>query len=144
MRQINKIVVHCSATPPDMDIGVSEIDVWHRAPPNNWDSIGYHYVIRRDGTVETGRPDYKVGAHAAGHNQDSIGVCLIGGVNEDNKPDANYTMVQYGSLFALLKSLASRFEGAEILGHRDLPGVRKACPSFDAKEFIKHAELVYG
>jgi hypothetical protein len=79
MRDIDQLVVHCAATRPDQDIGVAEIDAEHRA--QGWDCIGYHYVIRRSGILEKGRPDSQVGAHVKGHNAFSLGICLVGGVD---------------------------------------------------------------
>ncbi len=82
MREINEIIVHCSATPESMDIGVKEIRDWH-VNDNKWDDIGYHFVIRRDGTIECGRSIDKAGAHCKGHNAHSIGMCLVGGEDAD-------------------------------------------------------------
>lgn len=132
MRPIDTIIVHCSATPPSMsDVGAEEIDRWHKE--RGWDGIGYHVVIRRDGKREDGRPLEKPGAHARGHNANSIGVCLIGGVDEDGKPDANFTNVQYQMLYAELIRLTNLFPGAKVIGHRDVSD--KACPSFDVQAF---------
>lgn len=136
MRDINKLVIHCSATKGSMTkVDAKEIDRWHRM--RGFLSIGYHYVIKRDGTVETGRPLETVGAHAAGHNTDSIGICLIGGVAEDGKtPEDNFTDKQWAALKGLLTDLLAQFPGAEVLGHKDLPRVAKACPSFDVRKWV--------
>lgn len=142
MRKINLILVHCSATPAAMDVGVREIRAWHTLPPpkgNGWADIGYHFVIRRDGTVETGRPIAQTGAHAAGHNAHSIGVCLVGGVDTGGpKGQAvnNFTAAQFKSLKKLLVQLQKDHPGvARILGHRDVqPG--KACPSFSVRDWL--------
>jgi Negative regulator of beta-lactamase expression len=133
MRPIRSIIVHCSATPPDMDIGVETIDGWHR--DRGWASIGYHYVIRRNGRVETGRNIEHPGAHARGANQDSVGVCLVGGTDADDKTkaEANFTLTQYRALEELVWTLRGRYGSLEVMGHRDLPGVRKACPCFDVR-----------
>ena len=77
MREIDAIVIHCSYTPPSMDIGVREIYDWH-VNDNGWKDIGYHYVIRRNGNIEIGRPEHTPGAHVAGHNHNTIGLCLVG------------------------------------------------------------------
>ncbi len=132
MREINQIIVHCAATRPSIDIGATEIRQWHLA--RGWSDIGYHYVIKRSGYLETGRDLERSGAHAKGHNSHSIGVCMVGGVDERNKPDANFTYAQYASLKTLLDDLTRKFPNAEIIGHRDLS--TKACPSFDPKAFI--------
>jgi len=133
MRQVKYIVIHCAATPPSSDIGVKEIDAWHRK--KGWAGCGYHHVIRRNGVVETGRPENKAGAHVLKFNHCSIGVCLIGGLNADRKAAPEYTDAQWASLEALIKDLHHRYPDAEILGHRDFPDVNKACPCFDAKEW---------
>lgn len=126
------IIVHCSATPPSLDIGVEVIDNWHKA--KGWDGIGYHYVIRRNGTVEPGRDISKTGAHAKGYNSRSIGICLVGGINEDNTPDANFSIGQYNRLKEIIDGLILSkvvTKDVKIVGHRDLDGVTKACPCFD-------------
>ena len=88
MRGITTIAVHCAATTPDMDIGAATIDRWHKE--RGFSSIGYHYVIRRDGTLETGRPLNTPGAHVQGHNAHSIGICLAGGVDQAGKPEKQF------------------------------------------------------
>jgi N-acetyl-anhydromuramyl-L-alanine amidase AmpD len=126
------LVVHCAATPPDMDIGVEEIRRWH-IDDNGWEDVGYHIVIRRSGAVETGRDLDAVGAHVRGVNSISVGVCLIGGVDDDGKPADNFTAAQRVTLDAVLRMLAKAYPGAVVRGHRDF--AEKACPSFDAKEW---------
>jgi N-acetylmuramoyl-L-alanine amidase len=131
-RKIERIVVHTAATPEGRDIGAQEIDRWHRQ--RGWRMIGYHYVIRLDGTVEEGRDETIPGAHARGYNRTSIGICLIGGMDASNShPKDTYTEAQYEALARLITDLKARYPDAEVLGHRDLPGVRKACPCFDVK-----------
>jgi N-acetylmuramoyl-L-alanine amidase len=131
VRKINSIIIHCAATPPSMDIGRTEIDQWHTA--RGWRGIGYHYVIRRSGEIEIGRPVEQVGAHASGHNADSIAICLVGGVDHERKPDSNFTKEQFASLKGLVLDLKGRFPDADVFGHRDIQGVAKACPSFDVR-----------
>ena len=89
MRKVNLLVIHCAATKPNMDIGRDEIDSWHKA--RGWSGIGYHYVIRRDGRIESGRPVEQAGAHASGYNANSIGICLVGGINHNGKPEFQST-----------------------------------------------------
>lgn len=145
------LIVHCSATPPSMDIGRAEIDRWHRE--RGFLGIGYHFVIRRDGTVETGRDLEDAGAHAKGYNNRSVGICLVGGIAEfppkavrqadprwKTKPEANFTEAQYAALEGLLKELEVTYPGAEIIGHRDV-NPHKACPCFDAKQWAKDMGL---
>lgn len=135
------LVVHCAATPASMDIGVEDIRRWHRQ--KGWLDVGYHYVIRRDGTVEEGRHVDTQGAHVRGENHRSVGVCMVGGVSADSKRKAtnNFTVEQFESLRALLGKLRDMYPDAEIVGHRDLDG-RKACPSFNVARWLKNVELV--
>lgn len=134
MRPINEIIVHCADTYATMDdIGAAEIRQWHL--DRGFDDIGYHYVIRRNGDVEPGRGVEVAGAHASGHNAASIGICLVGGKGEDGGAENNFTDDQFNALTLLLDDLLWQFPGAEVLGHRDLPGVTKACPSFDVKSW---------
>ncbi len=129
-------MVHCSATRSSQDIGAAEIRKWHRN--RGWFDIGYHFVIRRDGTVEAGRSIDRPGAHARGFNHISLGVCLVGGVAGDGKTaENNFTEAQFSSLKSLLRGLKASYPDAEVLGHRDLPHVYKACPSFDVREWWK-------
>ena len=140
MRKITDIVIHCSATGPGADIGVKEIRDWHMKQ-NGWKDIGYHFVIRRDGAIENGRPMEQVGAHVSGHNANSIGVCLVGGVDSKGKPEANYTPDQWAALKRLLCGLGREFPGARILGHRDFPNVKKDCPCFDVADWLNRENL---
>lgn len=135
------IAIHCSATSSKQNIGAKDIDKWHRA--KGWACIGYHYVIRRDGTVEEGREETVVGAHVQGWNEVSLGICMVGGVNADdiNKAENNFTEAQFASLKKLLVDLKARYPKAKIQGHRDFPDVKKACPSFDVKSWLKVAQL---
>lgn len=130
MRPIDMVVVHCSATPPDMDIGVSEIRKWHES--RGFRDIGYHHVIRRDGRLEYGRPIDQQGAHVQGFNDTSIGICLIGGTdaNDRQKAEFNYTLPQVIWLSKLLNDLAQEYPEARLCGHRDLDP-KKACPCFN-------------
>lgn len=137
------IAIHCSATSEKLDIGAKDIDRWHRA--QGWTCIGYHYVIRRDGTIEEGRDRNVIGAHVVGFNEFSIGICLVGGIDADDikKAENNYTKEQFDSLKKLLDELKAVYPKAKIQGHRDFPNVKKACPCFDVKEWctsegIKH------
>lgn len=123
------IVVHCSDSPDEMDIGAAEIRQWHTDPKprgNGWADIGYHYVIRRNGTVEAGRKPNARGAHVRGFNERSVGVCLVG--------RHVFTPDQLLTLKGILTALTADYPEAEIVGHRDLdPG--KTCPNMDAKAF---------
>ena len=131
MRTITDLIIHCSATAAGKDFTAADIDRWHRA--QGWACIGYHYVIRIDGTVEPGRPIDKVGAHCSGHNANSIGICYIGGLASDGKtPKDTRTPAQRLSLRNLITTLRHIYPTATIHGHRDY--ANKACPCFDVKK----------
>ena len=134
---IESLVVHCSATPSDMEIGVEDIDRWHRE--RGWRKVGYHYVITRSGVIQFGRCHNEVGAHARGHNTSSVGICLVGGVDSDQQPEENYTPEQYEALDVLLEVLVLAYPNATVLGHCDLPGVTKECPCFDVRGWYGQA-----
>lgn len=134
------IVIHCAATRPHMDWGAKEIDREHKR--RGWAKIGYHYVIRRNGVLETGRKDNEVGAHAEGHNSNSVAVCWVGGVNDDTLgPEDNRTDEQKKTLVSVIQFLKARYPNAKVVGHRDLPNVKKACPSFSVSDWLKEVGL---
>lgn len=142
MRRIDTLIIHCSYTPPSMDIGAAEIRGWH-VDDNKWSDIGYHYVIRRDGSIDLGRPLARPGAHVEGHNKYSIGVCLVGGVDKGGptgKPEDNFTPMQKATLLVLLYQLRNLFPDTRICGHRDLQP-KKACPSFDVGRWLLAQEF---
>lgn len=132
---IEYIVIHCSATQSKADIGVKDIDRWHRA--RGFAKVGYHFVIRRSGAVEEGRALHEIGAHAHGYNSQSIGICLVGGLSPNGQPEQNFSLDQYAALAELLFRLKGRYPNAEVLGHRDLHGVHKECPCFDVRTWYK-------
>lgn len=148
-RIISLIIIHCSATKPDMDIGAKEIRVWHTAPEpqgRGWKDIGYNWVIRRDGTIENGRDlDHdgdvfeEIGAHTAGYNAHSLGICMVGGINYKGQPDSNFTPAQWKALERHVRMLKSRYPKATIHGHNEFAA--KACPSFDVQKWLKDRRI---
>ena len=135
MRAIEKLIIHCSATPRNKDFTAEDIRDWH-VKGNGWSDIGYHYVIRLDGLIEFGRMIDRYGAHVKGHNLNSLGICYIGGMDKEMKEwEDTRTEEQKESLVLLLKTLKKSFPNADIIGHRDLSS--KPCPSFDAKKEYK-------
>ena len=130
MRSITLIIVHCSAVRPDQQSSAAQIDTWHRE--RGWKlGIGYHYVVRRDGTIEPGRPEEQIGAHCLNHNAHSIGFCYEGGLDIRGQPADTRTAEQKQAMRQLLEELHGRYPRAIIVGHHDLnPG--KNCPCFDA------------
>ncbi len=134
MRDINKIILHCSATREGQDISTETIRGWH-VNERGWSDIGYHYVILLDGTVDKARPVERQGAHVRGKNKGSIGVCYIGGCDADMNPKDTRNEAQKKSLEELISYLMDSYEDATLHGHNEFSS--KACPSFDVKEEYK-------
>ena len=129
MRNIDKIIVHCSATPEGRDVSTEEIKRWH-TEERGWDDIGYHWVVELDSSIKEGRNEEISGAHCRGQNSNSIGVCYVGGSDAEGKPKDTRTPDQKEALAKLLSDLKDKYPDANIYGHRDF--ANKACPSFDA------------
>lgn len=128
------IVIHCSDVPPGVQSSAKDIDGWHK--DKGWKGIGYHFVVRRDGTVETGRRLEEIGAHCVGHNKYSIGICYEGGRDSAGCHADTRTPAQVKALRELVERMHAYFPKAVILGHRDL-NPTKDCPCFDAvKEYL--------
>lgn len=121
---IKYLVVHCADTPDNSKRTAEDIHRYHLE--RGWSGIGYHWVIGRDGELWAGRPEYWQGAHVAGHNHESVGVCLIG--------RKQYTEKQFDSLRDLLRLWKKKYPGAEIVGHHDLDS-GKECPGFPVKQW---------
>ena len=136
MRHINSIIISSRSTKAGRDFHAKDIDKWHRE--RGFDEIGYNAVVDLDGTVEPGRSEAKPGAHCKGHNSDSIGICYIGGLDENGKPADTRTELQKAALAGLVAGYKQRFPNAKVVGHRDMPNVHKACPCFNAKEEYKN------
>lgn len=131
-KAIDLLIIHCTATKPDQDIGVEEINEWHIA--RGFSEIGYHYVIRRDGTLETGRSINKKGAHALGYNDKSIGISMVGGVDNNLNPENNFTISQWNTLKTFITNFITTHPDTKIIGHNQVSS--KACPSFDVPTYL--------
>ena len=137
MRKINTIVIHCSAPPEGMTYPLESLRADHKK--RGFVDVGYHYYIRKDGTVQEGRPLNQIGAHAKGYNTGSIGICYEGGLDASRKPKYTRTEAQKKSMLVLLKATLKLYPTiTRICGHRDLPKVTKDCPCFDAENEYKH------
>jgi len=135
MRKIDKIIIHCSATPEFKEFDVDDITNWHLA--KGWSDCGYHLIIKLDGTIESGRPMNLKGAHTYGENKGSIGICYIGGMDRTmDKWIDTRTPEQKESLIEVLTSLKTEHPDAIIYGHNDFTN-KKVCPCFNAKEEYK-------
>lgn len=132
LQEVKYIAIHCSATKPDQDIGVREITRWHMS--QGWLDIGYHWVIRRDGTLEEGRKGLVEGAHVKGFNHNSIGICMVGGLDDTGQAEDNFTDEQWIAFQVITKLLQAQYPEAIIQGHRDFPKVSKECPCFDVQK----------
>ena len=140
MRTVDTIIIHCAATPDGRPNTIRDVDAWHRQfgwmrswkHRQSWQShltsVGYHYFIRVDGVAEPGRHLNEIGAHAGGHNSTSIGICLAG--------TSRFTTHQWDTLRDLVEDLQHQFPGSRVIGHRDLPDVKKSCPGFSVADWL--------
>lgn len=132
MRIIKEIIIHCSDTSFDKDFHATDIRNWHLE--RNFKDIGYHFVVDLDGVIEIGRSTSLVGAHCTGHNQFSIGICYIGGRDEDGLTCDTRTDLQKLSLNNLINILREEYGNIPVHGHNEYSN--KDCPCFDAfKEY---------
>ncbi len=143
MRTITLLVIHCSAVRPDQTSSAAQIDTWHRRDRHYKFGIGYHYVVRRDGQIEPGRPEWMVGAHCKNHNAHSLGICYEGGLNARGQPTDTRTLAQKLAMLQLLEILHRKYPKALIVGHHDL-NPQKACPCIDnvAREYAELQPVV--
>lgn len=149
----SRITVHCSASRKGRYLTAFELRKFHTDPPplgRGWSDLGYHFVIRTDGVVDTGRSIDKQGAHVKGHNSNNIGICLIGGLDRSGKPANTYSHAQFHALYALIRELCAKYKipFTEVCGHRDYsPDLNgdgqittnefiKDCPCFDVVEWL--------
>jgi N-acetylmuramoyl-L-alanine amidase len=137
MREIKEIILHCSATKEGKDFDVEDIRDWHLK--RGWSDVGYHYVILLDGTVQEGRPLHRIGSHAKGHNKYSIGICYIGGLDDEMKAKDTRTEEQKKALKELVEELYYKHRDAKVIGHNEISS--KACPSFDVQKWMNEEIL---
>ena len=138
MRKIDRIVIHCTATKPGHDVDISDVREWH-VKGNGWTDVGYHYVIKLDGTIQNGRPVRKMGAGVKGHNRDTIHVAYVGGCDNTGQPANTMNTAQMGAIYEICTALGRVFGALELIGHNDLTD-EKACPSYNVRETM--GELV--
>lgn len=136
LRRIDKIILHCSATPEGEDFSVGQIREMHLS--RGFSDIGYHWYIGRNGKIYKGRDESKIGAHTTGYNSHSIGVCYCGGCpprtvkDWERKGKDTRTPAQRAAIIKLCKELKGRYPSATIHGHNEF--ANKACPSFIVKD----------
>jgi N-acetylmuramoyl-L-alanine amidase len=133
MRQINYIVLHCTATSPKTTVESIQ-RFWKES--NGWKDPGYHHIIKADGTIVNLQPIEKPSNGVKGHNANSIHISYVGGIDEKGRAKDTRTDAQKQSQILLLKKYKQQFPSAVIQGHRDFPGVTKECPSFEVKEWL--------
>lgn len=137
MRTINFIVVHCTATPPETTTGAIQ-KYWKEQL--GWTRPGYHYLIQRDGEVVQLLSEKEIANGVRGYNKESIHLSYIGGIDGQGKPVDNRSARQVHAMFDLVVKLSVKYPKATILGHRDFPGVKKACPCFDVRRWLRNYE----
>ena len=142
-KNIKRIFIHCTATREGQDVGAATIRGWHKA--QGWSDIGYHFVIRLDGTIERGRDESIPGSHAQGYNTGSIALVYVGGLDSQGKAKDTRNTAQLEAMTRLVRALTAAYPNAEVLGHRDISpdldgdGVvekhewLKECPCFDVR-----------
>ncbi|MDD4395888.1 MAG: N-acetylmuramoyl-L-alanine amidase [Bacteroidales bacterium] len=137
MRLIREIIIHCTATPAGRKVTVADVDRWHRQ--REFSGIGYHYLIGLNGEIWQGRTEDEPGAHCVGHNQNSIGVCYVGGLDEKMLTKDTRTPAQTAALIKLIRDLKIKYPQATIHGHNEYAA--KACPCFDVRKWCKEVGL---
>lgn len=135
MREINLIVIHCSATREDRTLSEHDLEVCHRR--RGFNGTGYHFYIRKDGTAIATRPVWKIGAHAKGWNLKSVGVCYEGGLDCRGKAKDTRTPQQKHALEQLVARLLEEYPGSRVCGHRDLSPDLNGNGEIEPEEWIK-------
>jgi N-acetylmuramoyl-L-alanine amidase len=133
-RKINFIVIHCTATQPSAT--VESIKHYWREVKGWKDVPGYHYLVKPDGEIITLLDESKNSYGVYAHNSECISISYIGGIDKTRKPKDTRTRIQETAMFDKIVELTERYPQAKVVGHRDFPGVNKACPSFDVKTWL--------
>ena len=149
MRIPKYLVIHCSATKLSQDVDIERVKKWH-VDGRGWSDVGYHYYIRKDGTLELGRDRdndgdvwEEIGAHVRNFNSKSVSICYEGGLDEQGEPKDTRTKEQLLVMTALVKLISSQVKGIKIRGHRDFPNVAKSCPCFDVATWCELINVKY-
>lgn len=133
-RKTNQIILHCSATPEGKDFTPEQVHRWHLE--RGFIGCGYNFIIERDGTILECRPENCVGAHCTNHNSFSVGICYIGGMDENNKnPRDTRTVEQKESMYQLVQYLLEKYHLTLMDVHCHREFANKQCPCFDINDF---------
>lgn len=131
------LTIHCAATPEGRHHSAAEVSAWDVA---KFGQVSYHFVIELDGKfVRTLRDDQR-GAHVAKANTGNIGICYVGGCDKAMRPKDTRTDAQKKAMLTLVRTYKARYPGIIIRGHRDWPGVKKACPSFSVHDWLESVD----
>lgn len=131
---VKYLTIHCAATPEGRHVSADTISKWDQA---KFGQTSYHWVVELDGkAVRTLRDDQK-GAHVGGANSNNIGICYVGGCDKAMNPKDTRTPEQKRALRTLIRTYQDMYPGIIVMGHRNWPGVKKACPSFDVTAWVK-------
>ena len=153
MGNLKRLVIHCTATRQGREVSGAEIRRWHTSPVSKggrgWRQVGYADVIHLNGGVENLVPydedqtvdPWEVTNGAAGYNSTSRHVVYVGGLDSTGKPCCTLTADQKKALEKYVRAFHRQHPQAEIVGHRDLPGVAKECPCFDVKRWLREIKL---
>lgn len=132
MRPIEEIIIHCTGTVPSDLTTVEAVRRYH-VNTLGWKDIGYHYLIYLDGSIHQGRPIDQAGAHCKNHNQRTIGICYVGGLDVNKEPKDTRTLRQVAAIRQLVQSLKVCFPTIKkVSGHYMYDN--KPCPCFDVKK----------
>lgn len=134
----NEIILHCAATKEGQEFTIKDIDSWHRK--RGFKKVGYHFVIKLDGTIEIGRAENEIGAHCLKHNSKSIGICYIGGLDSEGKPKDTRTKEQKEAMYRLVGGLMLKYDLKPEDIHTHSEFANKACPCFTREEFLNELD----
>lgn len=128
------VTIHCAATPEGRDVKAATVEAWDRA---RFGQPSYHWIVELSGLIHRSLDDNVRGAHVGGHNTGNIGICYVGGCDKAMHAKDTRTDAQKTALKALIRDYKRKYPGITVLGHRDWPGVKKDCPSFDVASWMK-------
>lgn len=132
------LTIHCAATPEGRDIKAATLNLWAR---ERFGQLSYHHIVELNGNAVRNMSDSERGAHVAKNNTGNIGICYVGGCDRYMKAKDTRTPAQKDTLARLVKEYKVKYPGIVVRGHRDWPGVKKDCPSFDVESWMKENDL---